>query len=81
MTLYILDIIHGKIQTHTIHISSVTVDQIIANLEHRLQALTLGLWMQWPGGPVDLKTDWPPQKTYWPPQKLTGPFPKTKLVR
>ena len=36
MTLYILDIIHGKIQTHTIHISSVTVDQIIANLEHRL---------------------------------------------
>ena len=38
------------------------------------QALTLGLWMQWPGGPVDLKT-------YWPPKKLTGPFPKTKLVR
>ena len=36
MTLYILDIIHGKIQTHTIHISSVTVDQIMANLEHRL---------------------------------------------
>ena len=31
-----------------------------------MQALTLGLWMQWPGGPVDLKT-------YWPPQKLTGP--------
>ena len=31
-----------------------------------IQALTLGLWMQWPGGPVDLKT-------YWPPQKLTGP--------
>ena len=31
-----------------------------------LQALTIGLWMQWPGGPVDLKT-------YWPPQKLTGP--------
>ena len=41
MTLYILDIIHGKFQTHTIHISSVTVDQIFelsetANLEHRL---------------------------------------------
>ena len=43
MTLYILDIIqklfliiHGKIQTHTIHISSVIVDQITANLEHRL---------------------------------------------
>ena len=36
MTLYILDIIHGKIQPHTIHISSVIVDQIIANLEHRL---------------------------------------------
>ena len=33
---------------------------------HVIQALTLGLWMQWPGGPVDLKT-------YWPPQKLTGP--------
>ena len=31
-----------------------------------LQALTLGLWVQWPGGPVDLKT-------YWPPKKLTGP--------
>ena len=30
MTLYILDIIHGKFQTHTIHISSVTVDQILA---------------------------------------------------
>ena len=24
------------------------------------QALTLSLWMQWPGGPVDLKTYWPP---------------------
>ena len=36
MTLYILDIIHGKIQPHTVHISSVIVDQIIANLEHRL---------------------------------------------
>ena len=24
-----------------------------------IQALTLGLWMQWPGGPVDLKTYWP----------------------
>ncbi len=22
-----------------------------------------------------------PPKTYWPPKKLTGPFPKTKLVR
>ena len=30
------------------------------------QALTLGLWVQWPGGPVDLKT-------YWPPKKLTSP--------
>ena len=30
------------------------------------QAFSLGLWMQWPGGPVDLKT-------YWPPKKLTGP--------
>ena len=30
------------------------------------QALTLGLWVQWPGGPVDLKT-------YWPPKKITGP--------
>ena len=36
------------------------------------QALTLGLWMQWPGGPVDLKT-------YWPPKKLTSPFPKPNL--
>ena len=36
------------------------------------QALTLGLWVQWPGGPVDLKT-------YWPPKKLTGP-PKNLLV-
>ena len=25
------------------------------------QALTLGLWVQWPGGPVDLKTYWPPK--------------------
>ena len=37
-----------------------------------LQALTLGLWVQWPGGPVDLKT-------YWSPKKLTGP-PKNELV-
>ena len=22
-----------------------------------------------------------PPKTYWPPKKLTGPFPKSKLVR
>ena len=36
------------------------------------QALTLGLWVQWPGGPVDLKT-------YWPPKKLTGP-PKNLLA-
>ena len=36
--------------------------------------MTLGLWVQWPGGPVDLKT-------YWPPKKLTGPFLKTKLAR
>ena len=28
----------------------------------------------WPGGPVDLKT-------YWPPKKLTGPYLKTKLAR
>ena len=38
--LFLVDFIwndpHGKIQTHTIHISSVIVDQIIANLEHRL---------------------------------------------
>ena len=34
----------------------------------------------WPGGPVDLKTYWPPQKTYWPPKKLTGPYLKTKLA-
>ena len=27
---------------------------------NELQALTLSLWMQWPGGPVDLKTYWPP---------------------
>ena len=30
------------------------------------QALTLGLWVQWPGGPVYLKT-------YLPPKKSTGP--------
>ena len=48
----------------------------------------------WPGGPVDLKTYWPPkkltgppknllapQKTYWPPKKITGPYLKTKLAR
>ena len=56
-----------------------------------IQALTLGLWVQWPGGPVDLKTYWPPKtywpggpvdlKTYWPPKKLTGPYLKTKLAR
>ena len=34
--------------------------------EKPCQALTLGLWVQWPGGPVYLKT-------YWPPKKLTGP--------
>ena len=29
-TLYSLDIINSKFQTHTIHISSVTVDQMLA---------------------------------------------------
>ena len=48
--------------------------------EKTKQALTLGLWIQWPGGPVDLKTYWPPKKLTGP-QKLTGPFSKTKLVR
>ena len=37
-----------------------------SRLTYTYQALTLGLWVQWPGGPVDLKT-------YWPPKKLTGP--------
>ena len=37
-----------------------------ALISEEVQALTLGLWVQWPGGPVDLKT-------YWPPKKLTGP--------
>ena len=36
------------------------------NMGGTSQALTLGLWVQWPGGPVDLKT-------YWPPKKFTGP--------
>ena len=38
----------------------------VSKQHRRCQALTLGLWVQWPGGPVDLKT-------YWPPKKLTGP--------
>ena len=37
-----------------------------SNVTYINQALTLGLWVQWPGGPVDLKT-------YWPPKKRTGP--------
>ena len=43
-----------------------TEDHGTINVDVRRQALTLGLWVQWPGGPVDLKT-------YWPPKKLTGP--------
>ena len=35
----------------------------------------------WPGGPVDLKTYWPPKKLTGPPKKLTGPYLKTKLAR
>ena len=54
------------------------VIRIINSLSFIMQALTLGLWMQWPGGPVDLKTYC---KNLLAPQKLTGPFPKTKLVR
>ena len=50
MTPYILDIIHGKFQIHTIHISSVTVDQIIGsemdNLEHRLTWKVASLFPQ-----------------------------------
>ena len=54
------------------HWQSISITHIIGPCRRNYdaqQALTLGLWMQWPGGPVDLKT-------YWPPQKLTGP-PKT----
>ena len=40
--------------------------RMFGDLRYPCQALTLGLWVQWPGGPVDLKT-------YWPPKKLTGP--------
>ena len=43
-----------------------TTAKIFKKVCKTLQALTLGLWVQWPGGPVDLKTD-------WPPKKLTGP--------
>ena len=50
-------------------------------MTHSAQALTLGLWVQWPGGPVDLKTYWPPKKLTGPPKKLTGPYLKTKLAR
>ena len=47
---------------------------------YMMQALTLGLWMQWPGGPVDLKTYWPLQKLTGPPKKLTAPpSPKPNL--
>ena len=35
----------------------------------------------WPGGPVDLKTYWPPKKLTGPPKKLTGPYLQTKLAR
>ena len=38
----------------------------LLHLYNTIQALTLRLLVQWPGGPVDLKT-------YWPPKKLTGP--------
>ena len=41
------------------------------------QALTLGLWMQWPGGPVDLKTYWPP-KNLLAPQKSNWPLPQNQ---
>ena len=69
----------------------VVIDSVSGKLSNYHQALTLGLWVQWPGGPVDLKTYWPPQKTYWPggpedlktywpPKKLTGPYLKTKLA-
>ena len=51
MTLYILDIIHGKFQIHTIHISSVTVSRSnigseMANLEHRLTWKVASLFPQ-----------------------------------
>ena len=42
-----------------------SIDQYTSSRQPH-QASTLGLWVQWPGGPVDLKT-------YWPPKKLTGP--------
>ena len=41
------------------------------------QALTLDLWMQWPGGPVDLKTYCPPQNLL-APQKTNWPLPQSQ---
>ena len=36
-----------------------------ANYPIPTQALTLSFCIHWPGGPVDLKSYWPP-KSYWP---------------
>ena len=30
------------------------------------QALTLSFCTQWPVGPVDVKSYWPPKKSFWP---------------
>ena len=45
------------------------------------QALTLGLWVQWPGGPVDLKSYWPPKKLTGPPKNLLAPCATKKYLR
>ena len=42
-----------------------------------MRALTLGLWVQWPGGPVDLKTYWPP-KNLLAPQKTNWSLPQNQ---
>ena len=48
------------------------------NLDLGYQALTLGMWMQWPGGPVDLKTYCPP-KNLVAPQKTNWPLPQNQI--
>ena len=63
-------------KTSDVHVSGLDIGLVgpVARGASRFENLLAPQKTYWPGGPVDLKT-------YWPPKKLTGPYLKTKLAR
>ena len=68
------EVVRGKSVVHDVTEGKMYGKRTKGRKRKEEQALALGLWVQWPGGPVDLKT-------YWPPQKSTGPPKNKKYLR